>query len=197
VLERESHARERNAGVYGEILGYGLSNDADPGMTVEPTGKWLERSARDALAEARIEPCDVGVCYGLGRGEPVYDRREIRALQRLFAGRSEPLLGCVNGNLGVAEACSGLFAAAAALLGLRYGEVYPMVGAEACDAQLPWVGRLRCPHAHHHTLVLGGSEYGTNAAVVAGLPAPASGSAGQAPERGGDPRWAPSNPVAP
>ncbi len=119
VLERFGSAERRGAKILAELSGYGLTSDTRGFMGAAPEGHELERAARLALAEAGLTPADVDVVYGHGRGLPAHDARELAAFGRLF-GREVPV-GCVMGNTGVAEAASGLFSVAAAVLGLGHG----------------------------------------------------------------------------
>ncbi len=164
VLQRASRVGE-GATPYATLAGYGLSNDARPDLGLEPDGHWLEQAARTALDEAGIDASRLDLVYGLGRGQPDYDAREARALRRLLAGH-RPALSCVNGHLGLAEASSALFAVAAALLGLKHGEAYPLLAAGEPCPDLPWVRDRVRRGDYRHALILGGSEHGNNAALV-------------------------------
>ncbi|HLL84499.1 MAG TPA: beta-ketoacyl-[acyl-carrier-protein] synthase family protein, partial [Longimicrobium sp.] len=125
VLERSGLARARRARPLARVCGYGLTSDGRGPNGLEPEGEGLERAARLALAESGLSPGGLDAVYGHGRGVPEQDAREIRAMERLLVQRVP--VGCVLGNTGVAEAASGLFSVAAALLGLTHGEVYPIV----------------------------------------------------------------------
>jgi 3-oxoacyl-[acyl-carrier-protein] synthase II len=164
VLQRAARVRE-GATPYAVIAGYGLSNDARPDLGLEASGHWLERAARTALDEACIDSSALDLVYGLGRGQADYDAREARVLARLLADH-RPALSCVNGQLGLAEASSALFAVAAALLGLKHGEAYPLLAAGEPRPDLPWVRDRVRRGDYRRALVLGGSEHGNNAALV-------------------------------
>jgi 3-oxoacyl-[acyl-carrier-protein] synthase II len=56
VLEELDHALARNAKVYAELAGYGLSSDAHHMTEPDPLGQGSARAIRLALADARIEP---------------------------------------------------------------------------------------------------------------------------------------------
>lgn len=165
VLERKHSVQRREARAYARVSGWGMTADAAPEGGLEPEGRWLEQAARLALADAGIGTDDIGAVYGHGCGEPRYDQRELHALDRLLAGRKVPL-GCVVGHLGLAEASCGLFSVAAALLGMRSGEIYPiMSGGALTDAPL-LTGTAQSGALQRHTLVWGSTEHGNNASVV-------------------------------
>ena len=129
VLERASSAAGCGAAVLAAVAGYGLAGDGGSAgyPEPEPTGRQLERAIRAALEEAGIGPEGLDVVYGHGRGIPAQDQREAQALGRVLAGRPVPV-GCVLGHTGVAEAASGLFSVAAAVLGMGRSEAYPVAG---------------------------------------------------------------------
>jgi 3-oxoacyl-[acyl-carrier-protein] synthase II len=80
VLEPESAARRRGARAYGEVAGFGASSDAfhmvTPGSDPEPAAK----AVRAALADARVNPEDVGYVNAHATSTPMGDRCEGRVL---------------------------------------------------------------------------------------------------------------------
>ncbi len=165
VLERKASAQAREARAYARIAGHGMTADALPDCGLEPQGRWLEKAARLALADANLDVGAIDAVYGHGCGELEYDNRELQALGRLLEGRAVPL-GCVVGHLGLAEASCGLFTVAAALLGMKHGEVYPVAtGGALPDAPAFASDGIRPGH-YRHTLVLGSTEHGSNASIV-------------------------------
>jgi 3-oxoacyl-(acyl-carrier-protein) synthase len=120
---------------------------------------------RTALNEAELHAGDVSVIYGHGRGRAAEDRREIQALSRLTGGRAVPVC-CVNGNTGLAEASSGLFSVAAAVIGMQNGEAYPIVTGGRFEDSLHFVQRQVRRGDYPNALIAGSTEYGNNAAVI-------------------------------
>jgi 3-oxoacyl-[acyl-carrier-protein] synthase II len=165
VIERVSSAHKRGARIYGEIRGCGQAADACQKSTLEPEGVWLTRAMEKAMAESGLELDDIGFIYGHGRGLRDYDAREIKALQRLLSGRPVPVC-CALGNTGLAEAACGAFSVAAALLGLKNGEAYPIATNGVLPEGLAFVQGEARTGQHSHCMVVGGTEHGNNAAVV-------------------------------
>jgi 3-oxoacyl-(acyl-carrier-protein) synthase len=168
VLERASSAAGRGATALAEVAGYSLAADGGSHsyFEPEPTGRQLERAIRLALEEAGIGPEELDVVYGHGRGIPAQDQREAQALGRVLAGRPVPV-GCVLGHTGVAEAASGLFSVAAAVLGMARSEVYPVAsGGELLAGGLAYVRGGPLAGSYRRALVAGSTENGNNAAVV-------------------------------
>src|SRR5262249_31499375 len=60
VLEELDHARARDALIYAEVVGYGVSSDANHVSDPDPVGANAARAVRMALTDAALEPTDVG-----------------------------------------------------------------------------------------------------------------------------------------
>jgi len=52
VLEREDHARARNATIYARVIGYGASNDAFDMVQPDEQGAGAQLAMNGALADA-------------------------------------------------------------------------------------------------------------------------------------------------
>lgn len=162
VVEREDSVSRRNANAYGGLVGAAQGCEGKASENIDPRGDRLEAVARQAMAEAAK---DIDLVYGQGRGVATHDMREARVLSRLLNGNTSAL-SCLNGQLGLAEAASGLFAASAALLGLRHGEAYPASGVEGAVSELPLVRGKVLEGDYRNALVLGSTESGNNFSVV-------------------------------
>jgi 3-oxoacyl-[acyl-carrier-protein] synthase II len=165
VLERGTSVRARQGRAYARIAGWARTADARPGCSPDPQGRWLERAARQALDISGLPLDAIDAIYGHGCGDPAYDRRETQVLERLLEGRTIPL-SCVIGNIGLAEATSGLFTVSAAVLGMQHGEVFPVTTPGELPASLPFVRHAVSSADLRHTLVLGSTEQGNNTAIV-------------------------------
>src|SRR5262249_24520516 len=60
VLEEMSRARARGARIYGEVCGYGMSNDAYHMTAPRPDGSQAARSMQRALDDARVSAAEIG-----------------------------------------------------------------------------------------------------------------------------------------
>ena len=136
VLERGDLARERGAKIYGYVVGYGASNDAFHMTQPDETGRGAEKAMRMAIADAGVEPGDIGYINAHGTSTPFNDRIETLAIHSLFNGGSPPVsstksaIGHLLGAAGAVEAIAVLGALQRGILPptLNFGEPDP-----ACD----------------------------------------------------------------
>src|SRR6266568_5279809 len=84
ILEEYEHALRRGAPIYGEIVGYGQSNDARGFGPVTQNGVQYARAMCLALQEAKLQPEDIGYFSLDGCANPLSDLAEVDALQRTF-----------------------------------------------------------------------------------------------------------------
>jgi len=134
LLERLDDARARGARVYGEIAGYGLTNDAHHMSAPRPDGSANAAAMQRALAEAHVEPEDVDAVNAHGSATPLGDRCEALALRRVFAARSETLpVTATKGQHGHALGATGAWEAALSLLAIAHGVVPKSVNADDAD----------------------------------------------------------------
>ena len=84
VLEDYEHAKKRNAHIYAEIIGFGMSSDAYH-MTAPPEdGRGAVLSMKNALFDAEINSNDVDYINAHGTSTPLGDLAETTALKKIF-----------------------------------------------------------------------------------------------------------------
>jgi 3-oxoacyl-[acyl-carrier-protein] synthase II len=113
ALEEIDHARDRNANIVGELVGWAAGVDRGK------KGPGLARVIRNALVSAGIEPGDVDHVNAHGTGTTLGDAFEARGIAEVF-GRDVPVFAPLSrfGNLGAA---SGLMELACSVLALKNG----------------------------------------------------------------------------
>lgn len=84
VLEREASALARGAKIYGEICGYGISDDAYHATAPDPSGSGAVLAIEQCLEESNLEPTDVHYINAHGTGTRYNDVMELTALTRVF-----------------------------------------------------------------------------------------------------------------
>jgi 3-oxoacyl-[acyl-carrier-protein] synthase-1 len=122
ALETEASARERGAMILGDVLGGGAASDAQGLLAIRDDGDALARAIELALAEAGIEPRDVGMIAAHGNGTPQSDASEAAAIRRVF-GDATPPATAFKWAFGHLIAAAGILEAVLALDALREGRI--------------------------------------------------------------------------
>lgn len=84
ILETEAHAKARGATIYGEIAGYGITNDAYHVSAPPETGYGAVACMQMALKHAGREPRDMDYLNAHGTSTPLNDKSETAAVKTVF-----------------------------------------------------------------------------------------------------------------
>lgn len=84
VLETLQHAKERNANIYAEILGFGMTADAYHITAPAPDGESAAKAMEIALRNARIKPSQIDYINAHGTSTPLNDKLETLAIKKVF-----------------------------------------------------------------------------------------------------------------
>ncbi len=134
VLEERGRALARGAPVYGEVCGYGLTNDAHHMTAPRPDGRQAARAMMLALREARVAPHEIGYINAHGSSTPLNDPTETSSIKQVFGEHARRLaLSGTKGYYGHALGASGAIETAICALALRHGWLPPTVNLEAPD----------------------------------------------------------------
>jgi 3-oxoacyl-[acyl-carrier-protein] synthase II len=169
VLEEYARAVARGAKIYGEVLGYGLSNDAYHMTAPRPDGSQAARSMQRALDDAMVRPADIDYVNAHGSSTPLNDATETLALKRVFGDHAHrmPVSG-TKGYYGHALGASGAIEAAICALALVHDWLPPTVNLatpdDGCD--LDYIPRAGRPARVDHILSNSFGFGGVNASLV-------------------------------
>ncbi|MBX3643458.1 MAG: hypothetical protein KF720_10355 [Rubrivivax sp.] len=153
TLETEAAAQERGAAVLGEVLGFGSAGEALGLLPVRDDGDGLVRAIQAALANAGLQPAQVGLVVAHGNGTPNSDRSEARALAQVF-GADMPPVTAFKWAFGHLLAAAGLIDAVLAVAALRAGRVPGIAGLGAQDADAPALPASASPVQSRSDVVL-------------------------------------------
>jgi len=109
IIESMEYAKARGAEIYGEILGYGLSNDAFHETKPDPKGRGAVLAMEMALDQAKVKPENINYINAHGTGTKTNDLMELEAISKVFGEHTKKLKissikGTVGHNLGAAGA---------------------------------------------------------------------------------------------
>src|SRR5205823_271664 len=91
VMEELGHARARGARVHGEVIGFGVTNDAFHAVAPDETGAAPAQCVRNALADAGITPADVDYVNAHGTSTTLNDAAETRALKMALGDQARSI----------------------------------------------------------------------------------------------------------
>jgi 3-oxoacyl-(acyl-carrier-protein) synthase len=142
LVESLDSAQQRKAPqIYGEIIGYGATNDAHHWGKPAPDPTQSARAMSVALKNAGIGPADVDAVVADAFGVPEIDALEVEAIKTVLgehAGKV-PVIAPKSG-VGRMYAGGASLDAAAALLAMRDGALPPIVNLdEPADGELDFV----------------------------------------------------------
>ncbi len=168
LLERLADARARGARVYGEVAGYGLTNDAHHMSAPRPDGAMNAAAMRRALAEASLAPDEVELVNAHGSGTPLGDRCEALALEHVFGpGAASVPVTATKGQHGHALGATGAWEAALSLLAIEHGIVPRSVNTDDADPQCPLALTRARTQLRPRTVLSNSAGFGgINAALV-------------------------------
>ncbi|GAA4725779.1 beta-ketoacyl-[acyl-carrier-protein] synthase family protein [Brevibacillus fulvus] len=113
VFESEERARKRQAKIYAEVLGFGLSADGYHPTAPKPDGEGAGRAIGMALEQSGVAPEEIGYINGHGTGTVKNDSAETQAIKRVFGPAADQLKvsstkSMIGHLLGAAGAVEGI-----------------------------------------------------------------------------------------
>lgn len=136
ALEELGHALRRDAPIYGEVLGYGTTNDAHHMTAPLPSGVQAARAMRMAMEEAALSPDQIGYINAHASSTPLNDPVETKAIKAILGEHAYrvPVSG-TKAMHGHALGATGAIEAAICMLALRHNYLPPTVNLDQPDPE--------------------------------------------------------------
>lgn len=167
ILERTEDARARGAGILGEFLGSGCVTEAIGILDLRPDGEGVSRAIQAALADAGLQPEDVGMIVAHGNGTRASDASEAAGIRRVF-GANPPPVTAFKWAVGHLIAASGALDLVLALRALHERVIPGIATLDTVDPELapfPVSSQPQSPRGHVALIICRGFG-GMNVALL-------------------------------
>jgi len=128
VMEELEHAKQRNAKIYGEILGYGATNDGHDLFGASTEGTAAAECFKKALANAHLTAKDIDYINAHGNGYLEYDICETEAIKEAFGEIAYQIpISSLKPITGQSLSATGIYQVITCLLAMKDGIVPPTI----------------------------------------------------------------------
>jgi 3-oxoacyl-[acyl-carrier-protein] synthase II len=169
ILEKMEHALERGAKIYGEVAGYGITNDSYSMLKMEPTGKEVARTMRIALENAGLAPEDIDYINAHGSSSLVADKRETIAIKSAFGNYAYKIpISSIKSMIGQPLAATGSIQFITAALAIENNCLPPTINYEEPDpdCDLDYVPNQARGHEVRVAMINSFGQGGNNTSVI-------------------------------
>lgn len=136
ILESEAHAKARNARVYAELAGYGVSGDAYHLTAPDPDASGAIRAIKQVLKDADLAIDGVDYVNAHGTSTPLNDPMETKAVKAVFGGHAYKLkMSSTKSMTGHLLGAAGALEAVICTLAIRDGFYPPTINNENPDPE--------------------------------------------------------------
>ena len=136
VLESFEHAKNRNANIIGEIVGYGATADAYHITSPDPDGKGGEKAILNAISDAKINLDEIKYINAHGTSTPYNDKIETKAIKNVFKEQSKNLIVTSTKSMtGHLLGAAGAIEAIATILSLNNNYIPPTINYKNFDSE--------------------------------------------------------------
>ena len=128
ILEEYNHAKNRDAKIYGEVIGFGMSCDAHHITAPHPEGEGARLVMENALKSAQIKIEEIDHINVHGTSTPLGDKSEIKAIEKIFGSHAERINICSTKSMtGHLLGAAGAIESIAALISINNSFIPPTI----------------------------------------------------------------------
>jgi 3-oxoacyl-[acyl-carrier-protein] synthase II len=136
VIETLEHAQARDAKIYGELAGAGITADAHDMVQPNPTGHTQALAMTRALREGELDPADIVHVNAHATSTPQGDITEASSIRQALGEDTEAIVNGTKSMTGHLLGGAGALESLATLLALRYRKVPPTINLDNCEPDL-------------------------------------------------------------
>ncbi|NBD17665.1 MAG: beta-ketoacyl-ACP synthase [Cyanobacteria bacterium] len=163
MLESLASAQSRNAHIYGEIAGFGLTCDAYHVSAPDPNYRCASLAVKKSLEMSGITASEINYIHAHGTSTQLNDAREAQLIQSLFP--RDVAVSSTKGATGHTLGASGAIALAFTLMALQTQTLPPCVGLRESEFDLNLV-KHAMPSEINAALILSFGFGGQNGAII-------------------------------
>lgn len=164
ILESAPLAKQRQAKIYGQICGFGLTADAYHANKPEPGGKSAIAAVNQSLARSGLAPEDIDYIHAHGTATKLNDEHEANLINHLFP-QGVPV-SSTKGATGHTLGASGALGVAFCLMALQHQLLPPCVGLRTPAFDLDFVITPRRRREFYAALCFSFGFGGQNAVIA-------------------------------
>lgn len=136
VLESLDHAIARGAQIYGELAGYGASDDAYHITAPDPGGTAAVRAIKMAIEDADIRLEEIDYINAHGTSTPLNDKIETSIIKQVFGERSKKIpISSTKSMMGHLLGAAGAVELIATLICMKNNFIHPTINYENPDPE--------------------------------------------------------------
>jgi 3-oxoacyl-[acyl-carrier-protein] synthase II len=137
VIEDLEHARKRNAKIYCEMVGYGVTGDGYHITAPAPEGAGAYEAMKNSITEAKLTTDDIDYINAHGTSTDLNDLTETQAIKRLFGDRAKKIpVNSTKSMIGHSLGASGAIEFVVLNLSVYHQKVHPTINYEIPDPEL-------------------------------------------------------------
>jgi 3-oxoacyl-[acyl-carrier-protein] synthase II len=153
ILEELEHAKSRNAKIYAEVVGGGLTADAHHITAPHPEGLGAINAMKLALEDANMSPEDIDYVNVHGTSTPLGDIAETKAIKEVFGKSAYDLnISSTKSMTGHLLGAAGAIEAIACVKAIENNIVPPTINFETEDENIDYKLNLTLNKAEKRTV---------------------------------------------